>query len=98
MLNKHLTILSFAERNTNKLLVKKGIIKTSDIDAQINESIGNMPESVGNEIIKSAKSIGITIPKYMDDDELKTYIASEERRRREATLSFTDKMIIDGKL
>ena len=69
-----------------------------DIDTQINESIGNMPEDIGNELIKSAKSIGITIPKYMDEEEKKIYIANEERRRREGKLSFTDKMIIDGKL
>ena len=94
MLNKHLAVLSFAERNINKLLVKKGLIKTADIDTIINESIGDMPEDTGNELIKSAKSIGVIIPKYMDKEELKVCIENQELRRRNAEISFTDRMIM----
>lgn len=94
-LSKHLTVLSFSERTINKLLVKKELIKSSDIDIVINESIGDMDEDVGNKIIKNAKDIGISIPKYMDDDELKKYIEKRELKRANDSISFTDRMLME---
>lgn len=94
-LNKHLTVLSFSERTINKLLVKKELIKPSDIDIVINESIGDMHEDVGNKIIKNAKDIGISIPKYMDEEELKKYIEKQELKRVNDSISFTDRMLME---
>src|SRR3989338_2791509 len=93
-LNKHLVVLSFVERNINKLLVKKGTIKSSDIDIVMNESIGGMPENTGNTIIDYAKSIGVTIPKYMDEEELGKYLREQEQKKKNNEISFTDSMIM----
>ncbi len=95
VLNKHLSVFSFSEKNINRLLVKKEIIKPSEIYIIINESIGDMHEDIGNKIIKNAKSIGIDIPKYMDKDELKKYIEKQELKRRSEQVSFTDKMLMN---
>lgn len=95
LLNKHLTVLSFSEKTINKLLVKKELIKPSEIDVVINEAIGDMHEDVGNKIIKNAKDIGISIPKYMDEEELKKYLERQELKRANDRLSYTDRMIMN---
>jgi len=97
-LSNHLTVLSFSVRNINKLLVKKNLITLSEIDTVINESIGDMDENVGNKIIKSAKDIGITIPKYMGESELEKYLKEQELKRVDRSISFTDRMIIDEEI
>jgi len=95
LLSKHLTVFSFSEKIINKLLVKKELIKPSEIDVVINEAIGDMHEDIGNKIIKNAKDIGISIPKYMDDEELKKYIEKQELKRVDDNMSYTDKMIMN---
>jgi hypothetical protein len=95
LLNKHLTVLSFSEKNINKLLVKKGIINLSEVDVVINETIGELDEDIGNKIIKNAKDIGIFIPGYMDEESLKKYLEEQERKRAYNNLSYTDKMLMD---
>lgn len=94
-LDEHLTVLSFSFRNISKLLVKKKFIQTSEIDAITNESIGDMPEDDGNELIKSAKSMGITIPEYMDAEKLKRYTEKQESERKKRETSFTDRMMME---
>ena len=95
LLKKHTTVISFYEKNLLKLLIKKGFINLSEFDVTINESIGDMDERVGNQIIKSAKSIGIVIPKYMSDEDLAEYIKNQERKRAQANMSFTDSHLLD---
>ena len=95
LLNKHLTVLSFSEKTINKLLVKKELIKPSEINVVINETIGDMYEDVGNKIIKNAKDIGISIPKYMDEKELKKYIEKQELKRINGSMPYTDRMIMN---
>jgi hypothetical protein len=90
-----LTVLSFSEKTISKLLVKKELIKPAEIDVVINEVIGDVHEDVGNKIIKDAKDIGISIPKYMDEKELKKYVEKQESKRVNDTLSFTDRMIMN---
>ena len=96
LLNKHLSVLTFSKKIINKLLLKKGFVKQSEIDIVINESIGDMSEDVGNKIIKNAKDIGISIPKYMDEEELEKYIEKEESKRKNNNLSFTDRMLMEN--
>lgn len=95
LLNKHLSVLSFSEKTINKLLVKKELIKPSEIDVIINETIGDMDQDTGNKIIKNAKAIGIFIPKYMDEDELEKYIEKQEIKRMNDSISYTDRMIMN---
>lgn len=94
-LTRILTTLDFLENNINKLLINKKIIKNSEIEIMANESIGNMPELDGNRIIKYAKSIGITIPEFMNDEELKKYVEKQEIKRRNNEISFTDRMVME---
>src|SRR3989344_2982667 len=93
-LNKRLTGFLFLERNIYRLLVKKKIIKLSEINTIINESIGDMFEDDGNKIIKYAKDIGITIPGYMDEKNLNEYIEKQELKRKYDKMSYTDKMLM----
>jgi hypothetical protein len=76
-----LVVLTFMNRINSGLLFKKGVIKFSEFDIAINDAIGNMPEDAGNRIIEAAKSIGITIPNYLDEDELKLYLEKQELKR-----------------
>jgi len=94
-LEKRVNVNSFSDRAVNKLLVKKEIIDQSEIETIINESIGDMPEDAGNKIIKDAKSIGINIPKYMDEGELEKYIENQKLKRMESQISYTDRMMMN---
>ena len=96
ILHKHINVLSFSEKNIDKLLIKKKIIKISEIETVVNESIGDMPEDIGNKIIEDAKSMGIVIPKYMDDGELKKYIETQELKRTKGKISITDQMMLEN--
>ncbi len=95
MLKRYLAVLDFSIKSINKLLVKKEIIKMSDIDIIINESIGDMHENTGNQIIKYAKGIGVVIPEYMAEKELELYVKKQEIQRKNNQVSFTDKMMQD---
>lgn len=95
-LKQQLVVLSFSEKLINKLLVKKGLITSSEIDIITNEAIGDMPEDDGNKIIKCAKSLGVMIPKYMDEEELMKYVETQELKRGNAQISYTDRMIMDN--
>lgn len=95
LLGKHLSVLSFSEKTINKLLVKKGLIKPSEIDVVINEAIGDMHEDVGNKIIKNAKEIGIIIHEYMDEEELRKYIKEQNAKRINDRISYTDRIIMN---
>jgi hypothetical protein len=96
-LEKYISVLSFFEKLINKLLVKKNLISLSEIDVITNETIGNIPKEDGDRIIKYAKKIGINIPKYMDNDQLKRYIEEQEMKRRNRQMSYSDKLIIEEK-
>lgn len=93
-IQNHLTVLSFWEKITSNLLLKKGLTTPSELDVAINESIGNMPEEDGNRIIQSAKNIGITIPNYMNEEELKIYVEKQEQTRRSREISFSDRILM----
>lgn len=95
LLSKHLNVLSFSEKTINKLLVKKELIRLSEIDVVINETIGDMYGDIGDKIIKDAKDIGIFIPKYMDEEELKKYIEKQESKRMNDSTSYTDRMMMN---
>jgi hypothetical protein len=94
-LEKHLTVLSFSDKLINKLLVKNNLILPSEIDIITNEVIGDMHEDEGNKIINSAKSIGIIIPKYMNEEQLNEYVETQEFKRRNNQISYTDRMIME---
>jgi hypothetical protein len=91
-LRKHVSVLSFSYKAINRVLVKKEVITPSEMDISINELIGDMYQEDGNTIIKQAKSIGITIPPYMNTEELAQYIETQELRRKRDAL---DKWILD---
>ena len=95
LLNKRITVLSFAERNMNKLLVKKELVKPAEIDMMTNESIGKMPEEDGNKIIRYARDIGIFIPNYMNEEELEKYSKKHESETEKNEVSFIDRMIMN---
>lgn len=94
-LEKHLAVLSFSERLINKLLVRKNLISLSEIDIMTNEVVGDMPEDDGNKIISYAKSLGIVIPKYMDEEQLKRYLEAQRIKRKDNQLSYSDRMIME---
>ncbi len=96
LLNKHITVLSFSQKNINKLLINKKVILPEEIERIVNESIGNMYAEEGKKIIKSAKSLGINIPEYMDDEKLNEYIKSQELKRMEREIPLTDRMLMDN--
>ncbi len=79
--SKCFDILFFSVGNINKLLIKKGLIEKSEIDIILNETIGDMSKEEGDKIIKNAKDIGIKIPKYMDEEELKQYVEMQKAKR-----------------
>ncbi len=95
MLSKQLSVLSFTEACTRKLLLKKELIKASEHETIINEIIGDMDPDVGDKIIENAKDIGIIIPKYMGEDELKEYIEKQEFNRVRGHLSYTDQRMLE---
>jgi hypothetical protein len=90
VLNRQLIVLSFSQRNINKLLIKKKLINATDIDIIVNESIGSMRGDESDRIIKSAKSLGIHIPDYMDDEDLKIYVENKELKRRMNSVTLED--------
>lgn len=93
-LQQYLIVTSFSESLINKLLVKNGLVTPSEIDIITNEIIGDMAEADGNKIIKAAKSIGIIIPEYMDEQKLKSYVKAQELRRGNSQISYTDRMMM----
>jgi len=95
MLQKHLELTSFSEKVLNRLLVKKGVIESSEIDIAINEAIGDMYEDQGTKLIKNAKVIGVNLPKYMDDKELEVYVQQQETNRKMRKISFTDRILME---
>lgn len=95
LLTRHLVVLSFSQRNINKLLVKNELITESDIDIIINESIGDMDPEEGNRLIKYAKSIGIKIPEYMEEKALEDYVKTQQLNRDKIKL---EKIMSDQEL
>lgn len=81
LLTRHLIVLSFSNKNINKLLVKNELITESEIDIVINESIGDMDPEEGDRLIKYAKSIGIRIPEYMGEEDLEEYVKVQQVKR-----------------
>lgn len=90
LLQKHITVLSFSDKNINKLLVRKEIITPTEFDIVVNESIGDMYEGDGNKIIKAAKDLGIHVPEYMDDEKLEAYVKSQELKRKNAATPYSE--------
>ncbi len=80
-LRRQIVVMDFSNRSVQRLLIKKNIISASEIDIATNELIGDMLPDEGENIRESAKKMGITIPEYMEKDDLEIYIRNNEERR-----------------